>query len=77
MQEYLRAPYKDGKISRQSYRHTELGNGIAPSGWEYTGRKSRGSQTIELLQKWAGASVDGIVGSGTVKALQRKLNAGG
>ena len=77
LQEYLRAPYKDGKISRQSYRHTELGNGISPNGWEYTGRKSRGSQTIELLQKWAGASVDGIVGSGTVKALQRKLNAGG
>ena len=77
LQEYLRAPYKDGKISRQSYRHTELGNGISPNGWEYTGRKSRGSQTIELLQKWAGASVDGIVGAGTVKALQRKLNAGG
>ena len=77
LQEYLRAPYKDGKISRQSYRHTELGNGIAPNGWEYTGRKSKGSQTVELLQKWAGADVDGTVGSGTVKALQRKLNAGG
>ena len=77
LQEYLRAPYKDGKISRQSYRHTELGNGISPNGWEYTGRKSRGSQTVELLQKWAGAGVDGIVGAGTVKALQRKLNAGG
>ena len=76
LQEYLRAPYKDGKISRQSYRHTELGNGISPNGWEYTGRKSRGSQTIELLQKWAGASVDGIVGSGTVKALQRAINQG-
>ena len=77
LQEYLRAPYKDGKVSRQSYRHTELGNGISPNGWEYTGRKSKGSQTIELLQKWAGADVDGTVGSGTVKALQRKLNAGG
>ena len=76
LQEYLRAPYKDGKISRQSYRHTELGNGISPNGWEYTGRKSKGSQTIELLQKWAGASVDGIVGSGTVKALQRAINQG-
>ena len=61
LQEYLRAPYKDGKISRQSYRHTELGNGISPNGWEYTGRKSRGSQAIELLQKWAGASVDGVL----------------
>ena len=77
LQEYLRAPYKDGKISRQSYRHTELGNGIAPNGWEYTGRKSRGSQTIELLQKWAGASVDGVLYEGTTRAVQRKLNAGG
>ena len=77
LQEYLRAPYKDGKISRQSYRHTELGNGISPNGWEYTGRKSRGSQTIELLQKWAGASADGVLYEGTTKAVQRKLNAGG
>ena len=77
LQEYLRAPYKDGKISRQSYRHTELGNGISPNGWEYTGRKSRGSQAIELLQKWAGASVDGVLYEGTTKAVQRKLNAGG
>ena len=77
LQEYLRAPYKDGKISRQSYRHTELGNGISPDGWEYTGRKSKGSQTIELLQKWAGASVDGVLYEGTTKAVQRKLNAGG
>ena len=77
LQEYLRAPYKDGKISRQSYRHTELGNGISPNGWEYTGRKSKGSQTIELLQKWAGASVDGVLYEGTTKAVQRKLNAGG
>ena len=77
LQEYLRSPYKDGKISRQSYRHTELGNGVSPNGWEYTGRKSRGSQTIELLQKWAGASVDGVLYEGTTKAVQRKLNAGG
>ena len=77
LQEYLRAPYKDGKISRQSYRHTELGNGISPNGWEYTGRKSRGSQAIELLQKWSGASVDGVLYEGTTKAVQRKLNAGG
>ena len=77
LQEYLRAPYKDGKISRQSYRHTELGNGISPNGWEYTGRKSKGSQAIELLQKWAGASADGVLYEGTTKAVQRKLNTGG
>lgn len=76
LQEYLRAPYKDGKISRQSYRHTELGNGISPNGWEYTGRKSKGSQTIELLQKRAGASVDGVLYEGTTKAVQRAINAG-
>lgn len=74
LQDYLRAPYRDGKISRQSYRHNELGNGISPNGWEYTGRRSSGSQTIELLQKWGQVTQDGIVGEGTTSALQRKLN---
>ncbi|MDN5686454.1 MAG: N-acetylmuramoyl-L-alanine amidase [Brachybacterium sp.] len=67
------APYADGEISRQSYRAEELGNGIT-QGWHYTGRGSEGSQTIELMQHWVGADVDGILFEGTTKALQRKLN---
>ena len=77
LQRHVGAPYVDGIISRQSYRATELGNGIvAGKSWGYTGRGSKGSQTIVLLQKRLGVTADGIVGAGTVKALQRALNAG-
>lgn len=76
LQRLLGAPYVDGEISRQSYRAEELGNGIVPGPWEYTGRGSSGSQTIRLLQKRVGVKADGIVGSDTVKALQKALNAG-
>ena len=77
LQKHVGAPYVDGIISRQSYKATELGNGIVPGKtWEYTGRGSKGSQTIVLLQKRLGVTADGIVGTGTVKALQRALNAG-
>ena len=77
LQRHVNAPYVDGIISRQSYKATELGNGIVPGKtWEYTGRGSKGSQTIVLLQKRLGVAADGIVGAGTVKALQRALNAG-
>ena len=76
LQRLLGAPYVDGIISRQSYKATELGNGIVPKWWKHTGRKSKGSQTIELLQKRVGVRADGIVGSNTVKALQKALNDG-
>lgn len=77
LQKHVGAPYVDGIISRQSYKATELGNGIVPGKtWEYTGRGSKGSQTIVLLQNRLGVTADGIVGTGTVKALQRALNAG-
>lgn len=71
------APYKDGQISRQSYRAEELGNGVVDrkSAWEYTGPGSEGSQTVELLQKRVGVKVDGVWFEGTTRALQRKLNA--
>lgn len=76
-QKYVNAPYKDGKVSRQSYKHNELGNGISPSGWEYTGRGSSGSQYVKLLQKWCGVKQDGIWYEGLSAALQRKLNEHG
>ena len=76
LQKRLGAPYIDGEISRQSYKATELGNGIVPKWWKHTGRKSKGSQTIVLLQKRVGVRADGIVGSNTVKALQKALNDG-
>lgn len=75
LQRKLGHPVVDGLIENQSYRHSELGNGIAPRGWEFTGRGSKGSPTIRRLQSKLGVPADGIVGAGTVKALQRKLNA--
>lgn len=76
LQTALDAPYVDGEISRQSYAAHELGNGIT-QGWEHTGRGSRGSQTVELLQALTGAGVDGIWYEGTSAALQRWLNTQG
>lgn len=76
LQGYVGAPYRDGLISRQSYRASELGNGIVErsTAWEYTGRGSSGSQTVELLQRRNGATVDGIWGEGTTASVQRWLN---
>lgn len=61
-------------VSYQSYKATELGNGIVPNRWKYTGRGSKGSPFIKRLQKEVGVKADGICGSGTIKALQKKLN---
>lgn len=70
------APYKDGQISRQSYRAKELGNGVVDrkSAWEFTGRRSKGSQTVEKLQSLAGAKPDGTWFEGTTKAVQQAMN---
>lgn len=74
LQREVGAPYVDGKISRQSHRATSLGNGLVPAAWGYTGPRSKGSQTIVLLQRLIGAAPDGVVGEGTVRALQVWLN---
>ena len=76
LQRLLGAPYVDGIISRQSYKATELGNGIVPKWWKHTGRNSKGSQTIVLLQKRVGVKADGVAYEGTTRALQRALNDG-
>lgn len=73
LQVALGAPHVDGVISRQSHRASALGNGIT-GGWRYTGAGSRGSQTIVLLQRLIRATPDGIMGEGTIRALQRFLN---
>ncbi|MCZ4325213.1 peptidoglycan recognition protein family protein [Brachybacterium paraconglomeratum] len=75
LQRFLGHPVVDGVIEHQSYRHTELGNGISPNGWVFSGRKSKGSKTMRRLQKLVGVAQDGVVYEGTTKALQRWLNA--
>lgn len=74
LQRYLGHPVVDGLIEHQSYRHTELGNGISPNGWVFSGRKSKGSKTIKRMQAKVGVTADGVVYSGTVTALQRAMN---
>ena len=74
MQEVLGTPV-DGEVSNQSYRHDDLGNGISPNGWDYTGPGSSGSTMIEKLQAAVGADVDGVLGEGTTRKLQAKLNS--
>ena len=76
LQRHLGHPVVDGVIEHQSYRHAELGNGISPNGWVFSGRKSKGSKTMRRLQARVGVAQDGVVYEGTTKALQRAINAG-
>ena len=76
LQRHLGHPVVDGVIEHQSYRHTELGNGISPNGWVFSGRKSKGSKTMRRLQAKVGVAQDGVVYEGTTKALQRAINGG-
>ena len=76
LQRHLGHPVVDGVIEHQSYKPEELGNGISPNGWRYTGRKSKGSKTMRRLQAKVGVAQDGVVYEGTTKALQRAINAG-
>ena len=76
LQRHLGHPVVDGVIEHQSYRHTELGNGISPNGWVFSGRKSKGSKTMRRLQARVGVAQDGVVYEGTTKALQKALNSG-
>lgn len=66
----------DGEVWDQSYRASELGDGIT-GGWKYTGRNSAGSTMVEALQRWVGVDDDGIWFEGTTEALQRELNRQG
>ena len=67
----------DGLIENQSYKHSELGNGISPNGWQFTGRRSKGSKTIRGIQRRVGVKdVDGVLFEGTTRALQKALNSG-
>ena len=76
LQRHLGHPVVDGVIEHQSYRHTELGNGISPNGWVFSGRKSKGSKTMRRLQAKVGVAQDGVVYEGTTRALQKALNGG-
>lgn len=63
----------DGEVSNQSYKASELGNGIT-QGWDYDGRGAKGSTMVKALQKLVGVKVDGVWFEGTTRALQVYLN---
>ena len=77
LQKHLGGNVIDGLIENQSYRPTELGNGVGPHGWQFTGRGSKGSATIRRLQRHVGVkNVDGILYQSTTLAIQRAINQG-
>ena len=67
--------YADGVVDHQSYRATELGNGIvANKCWDYDGRGAKGSNMVRALQKKLGITADGVWGEKTSLALQKAMN---
>ena len=66
----------DGAVSHQSYKAAELGNGVVPRAWRFTGRGSKGSKMVVALQKKVGVKADGIWYQSTTKALQKAINSG-
>lgn len=76
LQKHLGGNVIDGLIENQSYKPTELGNGVGPHGWQFTGRGSKGSATVRRLQRHVGVKADGIWYQGTTKALQKAINSG-
>lgn len=76
LQKHLGGNVIDGLIENQSYKPTELGNGVGPHGWQFTGRGSKGSATVRRLQRHVGVKADGVLYEGTTKAVQRAINSG-
>lgn len=64
----------DGIVSRQISKYKKYMPNCLSSSWKFlsSGYKG-GSQLIKAIQKWAGATQDGLCGPGTIKAIQRKV----
>ena len=75
LSKYLGVPVTE-KIVNQSYKASELGNGIT-QGWEYDGRGAAGDPTVRALQKWVHVEPDGIWYESTSLGLQKKLREHG
>lgn len=73
LQDTLGTPV-DGVVSAQSYEAVEVGNGIVPRAWLFTGRGSSGSTMVRALQEQLSITVDGIWFEATTAALQTRLN---
>lgn len=76
IQEVLRCPFHDGKISRQNPQHKHRLKACT-SGWEFSAPygKAPGSQTVSAVQRACGVAADGFIGPDTINALIRHFKA--
>lgn len=64
----------DGIVSRQIAKYRSYMPNCLTSSWDFrSSGYSSGSALIKAIQRWVGASADGLCGPGTIKALQKKL----
>lgn len=64
----------DGIVSRQIAKYRSYMPNCLSSSWDFrSSGYSSGSALIKAIQRWCGASADGLCGPGTIKALQKKL----
>lgn len=69
--------YIDGIVSKQSKRAKKYLPNVSTASWKFVKNPGRGSNMVRALQKLIGATVDGLCGPDTVKALQRFLKGKG
>lgn len=76
IQEVLRCPFHDGKISRQNPQHKHRLKACT-GGWEFSAPygKAPGSQTVSAVQRACGVAADGFIGPDTINALIRHFKA--
>lgn len=67
----------DGVVSKQSTRCKKYLEAASTSSWKFVSSCGNGSNMIRALQKKVSASVDGVAGQKTVKALQKFLDKAG
>ena len=70
LQQVLGTPV-DGVVSSQSQAWRSQNPGLT-TGWEWTS-DPRGSQVIQALQRTLGVEADGLIGPGTIRALQARM----
>lgn len=63
----------DGRVSNQYAYYKNSNPGLLSSTFDWKTNPKGGSNLIYAIQKWCGTSADGFIGTGTIKAMQRKL----
>lgn len=66
----------DGKVSNQLSAYKSSNPGLLSSSWEWQSKKSGNSPLVKAIQKWCGATQDGLIGPDTIKKFQKKLGCG-